>query len=326
MPLKPENSIHAEQIIAGIQGRKVGHAFESQLADKINSMNLQDIINRNIINKNVFTGDPAKLLLNYIIKKYNIKKLNNFKAISTGDLATSETGKKILEINGVYFNKCKSDLILSINNQILGELIFGVSIKQCNNIIPTNAQLYFTTASAFHKLLNDNNIYLSNTSKIALMQFCGDKDYRPCDVMENKNRAIDPRRYFWEEINSHGRIELEECFSKYQKEISKLLFQKAYLNDQFVPDLLLHKTKKAENWDATEVAIFTIDELIEKSYNYKRFELKEYSVLKGRYKDPPNYFKHLAPRFGIIQMQRGGQAQHPTQLQFNLEAGYFYHI
>jgi len=25
-------------------------------------------------------------------------------------------------------------------------------------------------------------------------------------------------------------------------------------------------------------------------------------------------------------MQRGGQAQHPEQLQFNLQAGYFYNI
>ena len=36
--------------------------------------------------------------------------------------------------------------------------------------------------------------------------------------------------------------------------------------------------------------------------------------------------KHLAPRFGIVQMQRGGQKQHPDQLQFNLEAGYFYKL
>ncbi len=32
---------------------------------------------------------------------------------------------------------------------------------------------------------------------------------------------------------------------------------------------------------------------------------------------------HQAPRFGVIQMQRGGQKQHPEQLQFNLEASYF---
>jgi len=324
MPLKPENSIHAEQIIAGIKGRKTGHAFESQIADKINSLNFQSI-NDIILNKNVFIGDPAQLLINFIFIKYNIKNPINFKAVSTGDLATSETGKKYLEINGVFINKCKSDLLVFISDKILGDITFGVSVKQCNNETPTNAQLYFSTASAFHKLLNENGINLSDKAKIALRQFCGDKGYRPCDVMEDKNRAFDPRRFFWEEINSHGRSELENCFSTYQNKISKLLFQKAYLNDPFTPEILLHKTKKTKDWDSTEVAIYTIDELIEKSYNYKRFELNEYSVVKGRYRDPPNY-KHLAPRFGIIQMQRGGQAQHPSQLQFNLKARYFYHI
>tara|TARA_R100000808_G_scaffold23266_1_gene51440 strand:- start:49 stop:249 length:201 start_codon:yes stop_codon:yes gene_type:complete len=46
-------------------------------------------------------------------------------------------------------------------------------------------------------------------------------------------------------------------------------------------------------------------------------------LLKVHSKIHPDFF-HEAPRFGIIQMQRGGQKQHPTQLQFNLEAGYFY--
>ena len=59
--------------------------------------------------------------------------------------------------------------------------------------------------------------------------------------------------------------------------------------------------------------------------NYSGFSHKEYSVRKGSFKDPEGV-KHQAPRFGIIQMQRGGQKQHPTQLQFNLQAGYFYKI
>lgn len=50
-----------------------------------------------------------------------------------------------------------------------------------------------------------------------------------------------------------------------------------------------------------------------------------YAVRKGTYKDPLGV-QHEAPRFGIVQMQRGGQKQHPTQLQFNLKAGYFYKI
>jgi hypothetical protein len=65
--------------------------------------------------------------------------------------------------------------------------------------------------------------------------------------------------------------------------------------------------------------------LVELSYNYCKFEKKKYSVRKGSYKDPEGV-QHDAPRFGIVQMQRGGQTQHPEQLQFNLQAGYFYNI
>lgn len=97
------------------------------------------------------------------------------------------------------------------------------------------------------------------------------------------------------------------------------------MEDPFVPDFLIHKTKAAPAWGQTEVAIYSVDELVDLSHRYHGFETKEYSVRKGSYRDPPGY-THLAPRFGIVQMQRGGQAQHPEQLQFNLEAGYFYKI
>ena len=99
---------------------------------------------------------------------------------------------------------------------------------------------------------------------------------------------------------------------------------KAYLGDLFIPELLIHKTKKLQN-DPQEYAIYSINELVRLSKNYRGFEKKLYSVRKGQYKDPKGV-QHEAPRFGIIQMQRGGQRQHPTQLQFNLKAGYFYKI
>ena len=88
---------------------------------------------------------------------------------------------------------------------------------------------------------------------------------------------------------------------------------------------MIHKTKAAPNLGETEVAIYAIDELVELSARYQGFATKSYSVRKGSYKDP-NGVSHLAPRFGIVQMQRGGQQQHPDQLQFNLEAGYFYKL
>jgi hypothetical protein len=136
---------------------------------------------------------------------------------------------------------------------------------------------------------------------------------------------VDPRRYFWEEIEPKGRSEWELVLTSKQDDVSRLLFQKAYLNDPFVPDFLLHKTKLAPNWQNTEVAIYSIDELIDLSRAYQGYATRPYNVKKGSYKDPTGVF-HLAPRFGVIQMQRGGQAQHPDQLQFNLEASYFYKL
>ncbi len=138
------------------------------------------------------------------------------------------------------------------------------------------------------------------------------------------NRRSDPRRYFWEEIDQSGRLELEGVLTNRQDDITRLLLQKAYLDDPFAPELLIHKTKKIDRGDQ-EYALYTIDELISLSKQYGGFNKKIYSVHKGQYKDAPGV-EHEAPRFGIIQMQRGGQKQHPAQLQFNLQAGYFYKI
>lgn len=160
---------------------------------------------------------------------------------------------------------------------------------------------------------------------LALRHFCGDPGFQPGAASSKGQRLIDPRRYFWEEIQEAGRVELETTLSQKQEQVSKLLLQKAYLNDPFVPDYLLHKTKAAPGWGQTEVAIYSIDELVSRSRRYQNFVTKPYSVRKGSYKDPVG-ITHDAPRFGVIQMQRGGQAQHPNQLQFNLAAGYFYNI
>lgn len=246
--------------------------------------------------------------------------------MSTGTLATSEAGKKWLSVNGVAISRCKSDLVITISTSNQKSITIGVSTKQCNNPTPTNAQLYFTTAQGFANLLQRNNIPVSENAIKALKQFCGDQYFRPSDdAIFARHRLVDPRRYFWEEIEQTGRMEWENIFSNRQEEVSRLLFQKAYLDDPFTPEYLLHKTKKSNSWTSTEVAIYSIDELVSLSHNYQGFVTKPYSVHKGSYKDPAG-IQHSAPRFGIIQMQRGGQKQHPEQLQFNLEAGYFYKI
>ena len=327
MALTPTNRTHALQIQAGIQGRKRGHEFEARVANTINNIGYPLQINENR-NSHLQVGDPAISLLQYVCTGRGKNEIKKAVAISTGALATLEEGRKWLEINGIRVKKCKSDLIITIEfaNEV-EEFTLGVSTKQCSAKTPTNAQLFFTTARGFVNLLAENGIAMSDNAVTALRQFCGDKGFRPIDLEENiRQRQIDRRRYFWEEIDANGRLEWERVFSSHQDRITRLLLRKAYRDDPFPPDIVLHKTKFSDAWTNTEVAIYTVDELVWHSHRFRGFFLKEYQVRKGSYIDPPDADPHLAPSFGIIQMQRGGQKQHPEQLQFNLMAGYFYKI
>jgi len=322
MALEPNNAKHALQIIAGIEGRNRGHQFELDLAKQINSIKSINLIE---VQKFLFNGQLVENLITKSLEYLGIARYDKVEAIALGAIATAEEGKKWLEVHGVTVKACKSDILISIYNK--GEInTIGVSVKQCYTKNPTNAQLYFTTAVAFSNLLIRNGINVSDAAVFALRQFCGDIGYRPLDIDDNiENRKTHPERYFWEEIKKEGRVELERIFSQYQDKITKLLLQKAYLKDPFIPELVLHKTKNRQEGYEQEYALYSIDELIELSKKYSGFNKKEYSVRKGRFKDPVGV-KHDAPRFGIVQMQRGGQKQHPTQLQFNLQAGYFYKI
>jgi len=321
MALKPLHAVHAAQIQAGISGRQRGHAFEFDLAQRINDLTFPR--SAHVPKQPVFRGDPASVLLGFAIDHFAWTDCDGVQAIALGALATAEEGKKWLEVNGVSVRACKSDILLILSQREQESVSIGVSIKQCNNPTPTNAQLYFTTAHAFCELLRRNGIQVSDHGETALREFCGDPGYRPLDGAY-VDRAADPRRFFWEETNQAGRRELEAILAKHQNNITRLLLQKAYLDDPFAPDLILHKTKKLAK-DPQEFALYSVDQLVTLSRNYKSFEKKLYSVRKGQYKDLPGT-QHEAPRFGVVQMQRGGQKQHPTQLQFNLEAGYFYKI
>jgi hypothetical protein len=325
MALTPIDSRHALQIQAGIAGRIAGHSFETSLAETIN--NLPCPILQNPLPEYLINGSPEISIVKKALKVLEWKSCYVVEAIALGSLATAEEGKKWLEVNGMKVKACKSDILLTIyNNDLRLRETVGVSVKQCNNKTPTNAQLYFTTARAFCELLRNNRIPVSDIAVNALRQFCGDNGFAPKDdPAALAGRVSDPRRYFWEEINQQGRLELENILTQKQRDITRLLLQKAYMNDPFAPRLLLHLTKKMPPGQLQEFALYTMDELIELSCNYARFEKKEYSVRKGSYKDPAGV-QHDAPRFGIVQMQRGGQTQHPEQLQFNLQAGYFYKI
>ena len=322
MALQPNDAQHALQILAGTIGRKRGHEFEAELAQQINL--LPHSIRLSTQSTHVFRGSPHTALVNKALGYLGWNKCDRAEAIALGSLATAEKGKKWLEVHGIKVKACKSDILLTMHRGSSFKTV-GVSVKQCNNKTPTNAQLYFTTAVAFCRLLSNNNIPVTEEAIRALRQFCGDEGFRPIDDFQLiQGRKTDPRRFFWEEIDDIGRKELESIFTIKQDEITKLLLQKAYLDDPFSPDLLIHKTKKIERGDQ-EYALYGINELIALSRGYNGFYKKSYSVRKGQHKDPPG-IQHEAPRFGIVQMQRGGQKQHPTQLQFNLQAGYFYNI
>lgn len=325
MALTPIDEIHALQIQAGTLGRKTGHLFEDAICEKINSVSYPFSAPK-LEGRNVFTGDPARLVLSYIARHIGEDILLSAIALSTGALATSEDGKNWLQINGADVRRCKSDIVLTLTLSKGRTQTFGISTKQCNNSNPTNAQLYFSTARGFVKLLRENGIAISDGALEALRRFCGDAGFRPSDSLTQQAlRVVDPRRYFWEELPDPYRSEWESVLSVHQNAITRLLLQKAYLNDPFIPDFLIHKTRKATQWSNTEVAIYSIDELVCLSKTYQGFATRSYSVRKGSYRDPAG-ISHLAPRFGVVQMQRGGQAQHPEQLQFNLEAGYFYRL
>lgn len=325
MALEPIDPAHALQIQAGTIGRRAGHTFEDSIASRINALTLpRDLppCGPGHIHK----GDPAELLVRYLASRTGITELVAATAISTGALATSEAGKQWLSINAADVYRCKSDLVVTLSSQKSTQSTVGVSIKQCNNVTPTNAQLFFTTARGFTSLLRANGIPVSDASLKAMRQFCGDPDFRPIDDPQRlRARRTDPRRWFWEEIDGAGRKEWEAILSNHQDVITTLLLTKAYLDDPFIPEYLLHKTRRSQSWAQTEVAVYSVEELVRLSRQYQGFGTKAYSVRKGSHKDPPGV-SHLAPRFGIIQMQRGGQKQHPEQLQFNLEAGYFYKL
>ena len=321
MALEPENAHHAAQIEAGTTGRKRGHLFESVVAEGINRV-VMPLSRQPLPAGCLFKGEPGHALLNFVLNDLGLARVKSARAISAGALATAEEGAKVLVVNGVSVRRCKSDVILTLEAD--GRTITkGVSVKQCSNKNPTNAQLYFSTATAFCQLLRNNGIQVSDQAVTAMRMFCGDVGFRPLDNPNAlRNRRCDPNRWFWEELPDASRTELESVLTKQQDAITRLLLQKAYSEDPFAPEYVVHQTRGAAV-NETEVAIFSIDGFIKLSRGYAGFHTRPYRIKKGSHKDPPDV-EHLAPRFGVVQFQRGGQKQHPTQLQFNLKAGYFY--
>lgn len=324
MALKPKDTQHALQILAGIKGRKRGHEFEFELANLINNSSENTDSSGEITG--VFTGSPEVALIKKCLNILNLSSYDRIEAIPLGSLATSENGKGWLKVNNIEVKASKSDILLNIYKDAELRTI-GVSVKQCLAAKPTNPQLFLSTARAFCQLLRRNGIDVTGDAEIAMSQFCGVDGHRPLDNPEvMKTRKSNPVRYYWEEINSKGLEEWESMFSNKQDDITRLLLQKAYLDDPFSPEVIIQKTKKIIK-GPEEFAIYSIEELIKKSRNYAPFfKTLKTEVSKSKSYNVPKGVKHECPKFGIVQMQRFGNKQNATQLQFNLKAGYFYGI
>ena len=85
------------QIIAGTEGRKKGHSYESIIAEKINSIKEICNIKNDLESKTVFKGQTEILLLKKVLKSLGWTNFDKVKAYSTGRLATAESGSKTIE-------------------------------------------------------------------------------------------------------------------------------------------------------------------------------------------------------------------------------------
>lgn len=309
---------------AGRVGRNRGHRFEEDLASQLGSLSMADISSRPEPIRHLVEGNAAKQLIRYIAQTDGLSEIREVRAWWTGGLATSGLGDRIFGADEASVRRTKSDVVVEISHDG-GVKLVGVGVKTCFNMKPTNAQLYFGTASSFCRLLRENSVGVSDLMEIELRKFCGDKGYRPMDAGDTgSTRESDPSRWYWEELSPEPRESWERLFTVSNETISRVLLQKAYKDDPIEPSFLLHLRHGEGFPTKPALAIYSIDEFVRYNRLYGGFKAREYQIRKGRFKNDPSI--HLAPRFGVIQFQRGGQKQHPTQLQFNLKAGYFNHF
>jgi hypothetical protein len=339
--LTPTSVAHAAQIAAGVEGRRYGHRFELALTETLNQISNVDEIDLIESSSKVVFGLPAEKLLEFIFsnEKIDCSNISEIKGYWLGGLATGAGGSGVqlrdLKTGEIISGSSKSDVVVDIVQYDGRILRRGISVKSCSNEKPTNDQIFFTQAVAFCRHLRNlrkANFKLFNpmswllcmsrmkvTSQMEndLRRFCGDDGFRPSDelsMQDLQKRSGWPDRYFWEELETNE--EWEFFFNRFQSRITHfLLAEGAYRDDPISPTYVLHQVRGYDDYSNVEMFISTIDNLVNMSTSYSKFSTREYSTRGAR---------HLAPRFGFIQFQRGGQKQHPTQLQFNLQAGYFF--
>ncbi len=182
------------------------------MASKINSLPMP-YYKSNVSFNVVYKGFPINILLDKILDLLSWETFDKVEAYATGKLATSEYGNKQVFIEGKAITSAKSDVII-VAYHSNEKRVVGVSVKQCNNNTPTNAQVFFTTATAFYNLVKSNGIPITDHALKAMRQFCGDFGFRPLDDIDCSERVSTPERYFWEEIDERGKKRMGEYFHK----------------------------------------------------------------------------------------------------------------
>jgi len=316
LALEPLDDVHASQILAGIRGRLAGHKFEESLTAQVNELGRHPFAPSPPSSHHA-SGSPAKSLLNFLAYQLNLQEVREARAAWLGGLATGGGGSSDVDFLPERVKRSKSDVVVSITTDA-GTEVIGVSVKTCQKKTPTNAQVFFTTAEAFCDRLSVAGLDISDVARRSIRMFCGDEGFKPGDLgISTSSRD----RFYWEELPEQGRKDWEELFDTNQDQITDLLVRSAYPDDPIPPSTILHQRSKAESPTDVPVALYSVEEFLAKSRAYSLFTTRKYRVLKGSSRDPNTW--HEAPRFGVVQFQRGGQKQHPTQLQFNLKAGYF---
>lgn len=317
MALKPLDERHAAQIAAGTVGRRSGHSFEEQLAKSITVLG-QKPFQAVSVKGHLLEGVPAVNLLNYIATSVGMPEVLAAEAWWFGGLATAGRGHRAIPGTDIVVKRSKSDVFIRLTGR-RGEILTGVGVKTCNKQTPTNAQVFFTTAQAFCDLLERRIATVSPVARDSMRMFCGDVGFRPLDL--GGPSTASGERYFWEETPPEGQKFWAEYLTLHQHAVTELLLKFAYEDDPVPPDFLMHQRVRPVSSQDVPIAVFSIEEFVRLSALESSFTTRPYRVLKGSGRNPD--VVHQAPRFGFMQFQRGGQRQHPTQLQFNLKAGYF---
>jgi hypothetical protein len=321
--LTPESEQHLLQIVAGTGGRSRGHKFEKDLRDQINSLRVDSVSWNDNVSGFMVTGHPAREILAFIARDQALEAIVGIEAWWLGGLKTARAGDAVTDEAGNTITGSKSDILVEFRHAA-GVTRYGISVKKCNNAKATNAQVYCTTASAFCAQLRSIGIDVSDVAEMSLRMYCGDPGFRPKDGIGREDVRVSDDRWFWEELSQNARDEWEHIFSLHQDTITRFLLKFAYPNDPFPPAFLMHQAVGFNTIEEVSLAIFDIEKLVQYSSKYGGFSTKAKRVIKGTFSQDPNL--HAYPRFGFIQFQPIGNRQNKHQLQFNLQAGYFYKI